>query len=220
MSSTPPQLTLFPGATPASPTAPPGSAAARQTTVRSGHRCTGLLTVSGPLGSLVRMLLTTSTWASPLCSLTWKPRAMPCGRWLFRLVPSVPPTSASGSGFWPTPTSTDAGSGRVNRSPSPGARPRPTLALLVRLLPTPLANDAQNPQAYPSRLNRSRPSAYQGLAAALSHLQPEPAGGLLNPRFVLELMGFPPDWCDLTEIQMQQVRRQLRPTRKPGPATP
>jgi hypothetical protein len=167
------------------------------------------------------MLLTTSAWASPQCYLTWKSQAMPCGRWLFRLAPSVPRTNGSESGFWPTPTTLDAGSGRINRSLSLGAAERPTLALLVRLLPTPIANDAQNPQAYPSRLSRKRSSEYQGLAVALTRQPPPPCpGSSLNPRFVLELMGFPPTWCDLTEAQMQQVRQQLRPSRKGGPATP
>ncbi|MCR5888367.1 hypothetical protein LRS06_11445 [Hymenobacter sp. J193] len=146
---------------------------------------------------------------------------MKSGRCLFRLAVSVPRTSGSESGFWPTPTTVDAGTGRINRSPSPGAAERPTLALLVKMLPTPIANDAQNPQAYPSRLNRLRPSAYRGLAVALMREQPVPVPGLsLNPRFVLELMGFPPNWCDLTEAQMQQVRQQMRRSRKAGPATP
>ncbi|GAA3923292.1 hypothetical protein [Hymenobacter algoricola] len=89
------------------------------------------------------------------------------------------------------------------------------------MLPTPIANDAQNPQAYPSRLNRLRPSAYRGLAVALTREQAAPVlGSSLNPRFVLELMGFPPNWCDLTEAQMQLVRQQMRRSRKAGPATP
>lgn len=55
-----------------------------------------------------------------------------------------------------------------------------------------------------------------------------PGGGwdgyLLNPRFVLEMMGFPATWCDLTEAEMKQVRQQIRATGKKtraiGPATP
>ena len=112
----------------------------------------------------------------------------------------------------PTPTTTDAGTGRINRSPSPNATPRPTLALYFKLLPTPIANDAANPQAYPSRTSRKRPSEFRGLAAALAQQNPETAGLYLNPRYVLELMGFPPTWCDLTEPEMQLVRRLTRAT--------
>ena len=223
MSTTRPAPTLFPPATLASQLAWPGTAQARQMTVGSGRKCCALLSSAGPAGSLVKMLLATSRWASTACFLTWKPQATKSGRLLFRLAPSTPRTAATGSGLLPTPTTTDAGTGRINRSPSPNATPRPTLALYFKLLPTPIANDAANPQAYPSRTSRKRPSEFRGLAAALAQQNPETAGLYLNPRFVLELMGFPPTWCDLTEPEMQQVRRLTRATgaatRSAPPAT-
>lgn len=66
------QLTLFPGASPASPSALPGSDAARQMTVTSGLKCSALLKNSGPLGSLAKMLLASSQWSSPARYLEWK----------------------------------------------------------------------------------------------------------------------------------------------------
>lgn len=42
-----------------------------QMTVISGRRCSALLTKSGPLGSLVKMLLESPLWWSPAGSLTW-----------------------------------------------------------------------------------------------------------------------------------------------------
>ena len=149
MSTTRPVPTLFPPATLASQLAWPGTAQARQMTAGSGRKCCALLSSAGPAGSLVKMLLATSRWASTACFLTWKPQAMKSGRLLFRLAPSTPRTAATGSGLLPTPTTTDAGTGRINRSPSPNAPPRPTLALYFKRLPTPIANDAANPQAYP-----------------------------------------------------------------------
>src|SRR6516225_6435753 len=45
----------------------PGSEEARKTTATSGRKCSGLYMRPGPLGSLVRTLLESSTWISTLC---------------------------------------------------------------------------------------------------------------------------------------------------------
>ena len=71
-------------------------------TAISGQRCLTLSRHSGPLGSLVKMLLVTYPWASTKCFLTWRDRATPHKRLLFRLVPSMPRTGGIGSGLWPT----------------------------------------------------------------------------------------------------------------------
>ncbi|NKI90162.1 soluble lytic murein transglycosylase-like protein [Hymenobacter sp. 1B] len=121
----------------------------------------------------------------------------------------------------PTPT-TDSQYQR-RRPYAQGGMP---LALAVKLLPTPIANDAANPAAYSSRLRKAKAS---GLAAETTNrllptMTTEWDGYLLNPRFVLEMMGFPATWCDLTEAEMKQVRQQIRATGKKtraiGPATP
>ncbi len=88
----------------ASPYPMPGSDEARRMTVGSGAKLLGSWTSSGPLGSLERTLLGSSTWASTKCFLTWKPWATPQGRLLFRLVPSMPRTDETEFGLWlPTP---------------------------------------------------------------------------------------------------------------------
>jgi len=224
MSTTPPELTLFPPATPASRPATPGSAGARQMTAGSGQRCFGFLHGAGPAGFLVKTLLGTSRWASKVCLLTWKPKVLRSGRLYFQLAPSMPRTGATGFGLLPTPT-TDS---QYSRS-KPYAQGGIPLALAVKLLPTPIANDAANPAAYSSRLRKAKAP---GLAAEITNrLTPAPtsaaatawAGYSLNPRFVLEMMGFPATWCDLTQAEMQEVRRQIRATgkqsRATGPAT-
>ena len=211
MSATRPELTLFPPATPASRPATPGSAAARQMTAGSGRKCFGFLHSAGPAGFLVRTLLDTSRWASKVCWLTWKPKVLRSGRLYFQLAPSTPRTGATGFGLLPTPT-TDS---QYNRR-KPYAQGGMPLALAVKLLPTPIANDAANPAAYSSRLRKAKAP---GLAAEITNrLLTETTtawdGYLLNPRFVLEMMGFPATWCDLTEAEMQQVRQQIRATGK------
>jgi len=129
----------------------------------------------------------------------------------FQLAPSTPRTDATGFGLLPTPT-TDS---QYNRR-KPYAQGGMPLALAVKLLPTPIANDAANPAAYSSRLRKAKAP---GLAAEITNrLLTETTtawdGYLLNPRFVLEMMGFPATWCDLTEAKMQQVRQQIRATGK------
>ena len=49
----------------------PGSEAARQTTVFSGQKCSGLLRSSSPLGSLLRTLLVSQRWSSLIVHLKW-----------------------------------------------------------------------------------------------------------------------------------------------------
>jgi len=73
-------------------------------TVTSGQRCSELYVNSGPLGSLVRMCLESSIWHSTRCYLTWKTKATPLNRLLFRLAVSMPRTSENESLFWPTPS--------------------------------------------------------------------------------------------------------------------
>ena len=98
------QWTLFAADTLASHLVSPGSDKARQMTVTSGLRCIGSWLNSGPLGSLERTLLGTSTWGSTMCFLTWNEAATPAGRLLFRLSPSEPITDGSESGLLATPT--------------------------------------------------------------------------------------------------------------------
>lgn len=99
-------LTSSPGATRASHSHSPGSAWARKMTAISGRTLLRSLPISGPVGACLRTLLGTSLWGSTVCYLTWKKSATPAGRLLYRLVPSTPPTGATGFGSWPTP---DAG---------------------------------------------------------------------------------------------------------------
>lgn len=74
------QLTLFPGASPASHSAWPEAARAEPTTVSSGRKCLELYANSGPLGSLARMLVGSSVWRSELVDLKWKVERLPATR--------------------------------------------------------------------------------------------------------------------------------------------
>jgi len=102
------QMSLFsPEASPASLSPAPGSDEARRMTVTSGLKWLELYRKSGPVGSLAKTLLASSTWASTIAFLTWKPSVTKCKRLLFRLVPSVPRTEGTGCGLLATPQASD-----------------------------------------------------------------------------------------------------------------
>lgn len=98
------QLTLFREDSPVSRSLSPGSSEARKMTVTSGLRCLELSGSFGPLGSLARMCLGSSIWHSTRCWLTWKTRATPSKRTLYRLAASTPRTDGNDALFWPTPS--------------------------------------------------------------------------------------------------------------------
>lgn len=114
----------------------PASAEVRRTAVTSGLTCSVPFTRSGPIGLLVRTLVASSRWYSPVRRLTWdisplfserlslytasgrntswRPsreilsvKDIPSNRYLFRLVPSVPRTEGTVYGLLPTPMASD-----------------------------------------------------------------------------------------------------------------
>lgn len=109
------QLTLFPAASPASRSLKPDDLEARQTTVTSGRICCELSKSCGPLGSLERMLLTSSIWRSTMCFLTWKPQATKRGRLWFQLAASALFIKDIDLQSWPTPTAMDGADGLAKR---------------------------------------------------------------------------------------------------------
>lgn len=98
------QLTLLSAASLASHTVLPGSEKARQMTVTSGRNIADLLTLSGPVGSLVKTCLESEQLFSTRCYLTWKTLTTPGGRLLYRLAPSARGMSGKEFLLWPTAT--------------------------------------------------------------------------------------------------------------------
>ncbi len=184
------QPTLFPADSLASLYLSPGGDEARKMTAGSGQRCLESYGRSGPLGSLLRMLLGSSTWGSPSVYLTWKVRAMKSRRYRFQLVPSEPRTDEIVSSLWLTPSTED------HKSDGPktmqhyldaedgGPRPPSSAQRLrnqVAMYPTPVQDDTGH-----------RSAKYQQGGSALSTV----TGGQLNPTWVEWLMGFPIGWTD------------------------
>ena len=123
----------------------------------------------------------------------------------------------------PTPTAIDAKGGRMNKSMSIGAKERPTIALAARmgLLPTPQAMEGTK---YTKKYNLNSQMGKGLTAMAVNGMLPTPTANSwkaacehgngspnlqthvarkcgktsqLNPLFVAEMMGFPPDWTVL-----------------------
>ena len=218
------QLTLYPEDSPANPSASPDKGLAVKMTVTSGRKCSALLTKSGPLGLLAKTLLESSAWYNPVCRLIWEVRPVlqkksrrslqstntlskpsvrilsesdiPSSRLLFQLVVRALPTAATGYGLLPTPKammveeSLEQWRQRTKRhKKSFGQGLTVRLEALMRngLIPTPTARDWKGPQAR---------SYHQGDIDNLPGLVRFRLGevGPLNPLFVGEMMGFPPNW--------------------------
>ena len=220
------QLTLFPAASPASPSPLPGSGEARRMTVISGLKCSESSENSGPLGSLARTLLGSSIWRSTRCSLTWKTKVTKGGRCLFRLAASTRRTGASDAQLWPTVTGFDATGGELKGKEYCGTRHAMKLGQAVRMFPTPRANCMTGASWAPRRQGAPdlqtvaamfpTPTTGAGLCGGTGNYQqlqaleasgqitPEERrsmqagnGGQLNPDWVEWLMGYPIGWSEV-----------------------
>ncbi len=121
----------------------PGSEEARKMTVTSGLRCLELYRRSGPVGSLVRMLLESSQWNSTKCFLTWKESVTPAKRLLYRLVPSMPNIDETVVPFWPTPTTPRPHDNENTVGKYISSQKQKDLTYAVAMWPTPTARDCK-----------------------------------------------------------------------------
>lgn len=216
--STEEQLSLFAEDSPASPTLRPGSDEARKMTVHSGQRCYELYGRFSQVSLLVKTLLESSTWNSTRCYLTWKQLATPAGRLLFRLVPSMPGTDETESGFLATATATanqlapsmqkhkgcrnllptptqraTAGKGEQLFETSTGSirrRNEDGTTSNMGLLPTLAARDWKDSDSDSERNRNTPPLA--------THV-----GGQLSPEWLEWFMGYPEGWGELSPSETQ-----------------
>ena len=141
------QLTLWPAASPASPSRSPGRGKAMPTTAGCGPRCSGSCERCDPVGSWLRTCLASALSERTRCSLIWKRKATPAGRSWWVLTTLGRPTVARGCGLspgsdWPTATANESET-RTNRGGSNGrvGPEGPMLAGAVQLWPTATAQD-------------------------------------------------------------------------------
>ena len=171
--------------------------------VTSGPKCFELFEKSDRATSWGRMfmdsLLGTADLFSTRCVLTWKLKVTPYGRLLFQLQPSALPTEETACGLLPTPLANareqinfDAYDSRMERLVEKGYKPftMPLDQMALRgLLPTPKTQDSRH---------ALRDRGKSNLGEEMSQWEQDNGkGSRLNPRFVAEMMGFPPNWTEL-----------------------
>ena len=184
-----------------------GSKEARKMTVGSGLLCLPSSKNTDQIGLLEKMLLGTSIWNSTMCLLTWGAKATPQGRLLFQLVPSMPPTGETESGFWHTPNTMDSlpprGVDALKRQYENNRRGRTEHSTLREqviypkpkvMFPTPTANEdaAGTPNGKMQKMLGNCPEVR-------GKTEEEWNSGTLNPMWVEWLMGFPIGWTELED---------------------
>ncbi len=183
------QLKLFRAAFLVSPTVPPGSGKEKKMSATYGRKCLEQLAKFARVGLWAKtfsaLLIGQEGWSSTRCRLIWKLKGTRYSRFYFQLRPLALPTEGIEFGLWPTPQATERHRTDVaiqmknegkplyyRRTKDGKARQFSPLdyAIWKGLIPTPTAMDSTNANGKTSQL---------------------------NPRFVAEMMGFPPNWTEL-----------------------
>lgn len=118
------------------------------------------------------------TIGSTECSLTWKERTTPAGRSFFQLVPSTPRTGETVFGLWPTPTARDWKDSGKNANYKKIASKHKLAGIVVFVHGGGSSNAAEM----------------------------ESIDGL-HPEFLAWLMGFPPEWNEVSPLATPSSRK-------------
>jgi hypothetical protein len=173
---------------------------ARRMSATSGQRCLEQFEKFNRPGLWAKtfsaLLIGTGDWFSTRCKLTWRLRGTKYNRLYFQLVPSTLPIEEIEFGLLLTATTReevqDLEKFKKRMEKYPNGTTMPNLATQVMsLLPTPTAtSDAKGgcTRTDPTRQNDSLANAIHGQIGDIGKTSQ------LNPQFVLEMMGFNPDW--------------------------
>lgn len=175
-----------------------------------GEKCLEQLKKLNPNLSSQKMFLVsqilTADWYSSRCALIWKMKGTKFNRLLFQLQPKTHRTDVIGAGLLPTPTAMDKTSATANMKSSqvkPGSMHSMTLS---RFLCTPTAQSAKG--------NTSDKRGKGNLTDQIAEMELTTSKtSQLNPRFVAEMMGFPPNWTELPFLSGEQ--KVSKPTETP-----
>jgi hypothetical protein len=168
--------------------------------------------------TFLALLIGMEDWYSKRCKLTWNLKGTKYNRLYFQLVPSTLHIGENECGLWPTPTSVqrnhperviglkEKGATTMMSRKNGEQRPNSILdqAMFNGLIPTPTASDNRNrgnPQD-PCVKNRLEKGKQVGLTMMVD--------GLLNPQFVMEMMGFPNDWTLLPFQENNGMKNQSK----------
>jgi hypothetical protein len=175
----------------------------------SGRKCLEQYERLNPNTSWAKMFLASLVgmegWFSTKCKLTWKLKGTKYNRYYFQLVPSTLRTGGIGFGLLPSPVASDATTGaiigkndtfhitktgmprKVNQKGTDGSVGLARLGIFG-MLPTPNASDNRN------RGNPNDPCIKKRIENGKQVGLTMMVDGQLNPPFVMEMMGFPPNW--------------------------
>lgn len=185
-------LTLFPEAFPASPTVMPANDSARPTSAICGPKCLEEFAKFNRATlwakTLAALLIGQGDWFSTRSRLIWRLKGTKSSRFYFQLQVKTLPTSGTVSGLLPTPTVQD--SFKASKRFRDDFQNNLTAYVFNGLIPTPTAKIWKGSRSKQKLEEIGRTEA-NGLP---EYLEMNGATGQLNPQFVLEMMGFPPDW--------------------------
>jgi hypothetical protein len=159
----------------------------------SGRKCLERFEKFGRVGLWAKtfsgLLIGQEGWSSTRCRLIWKLKGTKYNRMYFQLVPSTHRTEETEFGLLPTPNTCDANNAN-NKDNHDVKRGYLRGFASMGMLPTPTLQDYTNSTFPPSQMKRGH---------VVGHLMREgiSPGSQLNPRFVAEMMGFPPNWTEL-----------------------
>jgi hypothetical protein len=195
----------------------PGNEKARMMNATCGAKCYEQFKKLNRDSSSLKMSLVSRTlmadWYSSKCALTWKIKGTKFSRLLFQLVPKTLRTEETDAGLLlKTPCSADAYTENLTKKEQRFGNSG-TLAQEVQtgfiyqrgILPTPAVADSK----HSTHKSPSWERRVQQKHLAETVLNPfiEKKGGKtsqLNPRFVAEMMGFPPNWTELPFLNGEQ----------------
>jgi hypothetical protein len=179
---------------------PPESGLERKTSDTCGPKCAESFGRFNHVGLWAKtfsaLLIGTGDWYSTRCKLTWKLKGTKYNRLYFQLQASTLPTNGTEFGLLLTPTTreevVDLDKFKKRMEKYPNGTTMPNLATqVIGLLPTPRARAAGG--------NCSNDRGKGNLEDKIAEINTSQTGttSQLNPRFVLEMMGFPPNWTEL-----------------------
>jgi hypothetical protein len=151
--------------------------------------------------------------------LTWKLKGTKFNRLLFQLVPKTHRIDEIGVGsLLPTPCQYDYNSARTEEKweidkkkyADKGVNLQMGLKQMARfqMLPTPTAHQHNAGTAKPRKDGKTKEDELNHLVSIWNGKSSQ-----LNPRFVAEMMGFPPNWTELPFLNGEQ--NQLKDTETP-----
>jgi hypothetical protein len=176
---------------------------AKRMNATCGPKCLEQLEKFSLVGSWAKMfsalLIGQGEWYSTKCKLTWKLRGTKYGRMYFQLVVRTPRIEGTGFGLLPTPTAGEIHDIGTNiqslANCNKGGRVMREFASIItaenKFLPTPNASDNRDRGGPKDKSIKRR--LEMGKQVGLTMM----VDGQLNPRFVAEMMGYPPNWLEL-----------------------